>query len=79
MSMDQAMSDVCNFALFAVTATFGVLEWSPTEDRLLFIAERHRPKAISYFDKGSKFIRKIYCHTPMLSLQVMSHVRVGTV
>jgi hypothetical protein len=35
-------------------ATFGVLEWSPNEDHLLFIAERHRPKAVSYFDKDYK-------------------------
>jgi hypothetical protein len=34
-------------------ATFGALEWSPAEDRLLFIAERYRTKAISYFEKSN--------------------------
>ncbi|XP_062522381.1 acylamino-acid-releasing enzyme-like isoform X2 [Corticium candelabrum] len=33
---------------------FGSLEWSSSEDRILFIAERYRPKAASYFDKNDK-------------------------
>jgi hypothetical protein len=44
-----------SFELFfsSISATFGALEWSPAEDRLLFIAERYRTKAISYFEKSN--------------------------
>ena len=46
---------------------FGCFEWSPTEDRLMYIAEKKYKKAVSYFYKQSEDAEK-QANTDMVSI-----------
>ena len=43
-----------NFFVFLCKELFGSLAWSSSETRLVYIAEKKKPKTISYFDPKSK-------------------------
>ena len=53
------------------SGNFGCFEWSPTEDELLYIAEKKYKKAVSYFDKPSDDEEK------QAKLDVVSQLIVG--
>lgn len=59
---------IFHISIFYLDSVFGSVKWSPSETKLLYIAEEKQPKSVSYFKQGPKSNAEIEVGAYLLKL-----------